>query len=329
MTEYKLLKKIVINGKKRNIYKKKGSKKQYIKCKGKMMNLVKYKKMKTKKIPKKKKLSRKTKKKGGYPTTKFYVLSPRRQAYLLLTGYRDLQERDRKGKEQYDWKYHLGPKELLIPFIKYHVELIEKYMNSEGMDVKQHDFFDMNRKINNADRNREKILIKIILNNKDLKYINDYKLRKTENTLRRDIPRAHTQTQNTQVQQYPLNQRVEYTITTYQGKPFKENRIEAFEGCYGNNTEQTVPFCKVDKYFFKGQKCDNVPNRCKLDEKATRAYFTFNENPEAKLVEVGPGAREAAYRAAYNAVRGNVHNGGKKKKVKKSKNPSKKVKKIK
>jgi len=55
MTEYKLLKKIVINGKKRNIYKKKGSKKQYIKCKGKMMNLVKYKKMKTKKLSKKKK----------------------------------------------------------------------------------------------------------------------------------------------------------------------------------------------------------------------------------------------------------------------------------
>jgi hypothetical protein len=44
MVEYKLFKKELINGKKRNIYKKKGSNKQYIKSKGKMMNLAKYKK---------------------------------------------------------------------------------------------------------------------------------------------------------------------------------------------------------------------------------------------------------------------------------------------
>ena len=322
MTEYKLLKKIVINSKKRNIYKKKGSKKQYIKCKGKMMNLVKYKKMKTKKIPKKKKLSRKTKKKGGdYPTTQFYKLPPRRQAYLLLKGYRDLQERERKRERQYHLYYRLMHNELLIPFSKYHVDLI--YKKSKGMDVKQHDFLDMKRKIKNAERNEKEILIKIILNNEDLKYMDDYKLRKTENTLRRDKLPTHTQTQNTQdtpVQQYSSNPRVKYTITTYQGTPFKQNRNEAFEGCNGNNTEETVPFCKVDKYYFKGQKCDNVPNRCKLDERATRAYFTFKENPEVKSVQVGPGAREAAERH----VLGNVHNGGKKKKVKKSKNPSKK-----
>jgi len=63
MTEYKLVKHKVILGKKRNIYKKKGSNKEYVKYKCKMMNVVKYKKMKTKKLPKKRKLSRKTKKK--------------------------------------------------------------------------------------------------------------------------------------------------------------------------------------------------------------------------------------------------------------------------
>jgi hypothetical protein len=53
MVEYKLFKKEVINGKKRNIYKKKGSNKQYIKSKGKMMNLAKYKKLiKNKKLKK-------------------------------------------------------------------------------------------------------------------------------------------------------------------------------------------------------------------------------------------------------------------------------------
>ena len=53
MVEYKLFKKKEINGKKRNIYKKKGSNKQYIKSKGKMMNLAKYKKLiKNKKLKK-------------------------------------------------------------------------------------------------------------------------------------------------------------------------------------------------------------------------------------------------------------------------------------
>jgi hypothetical protein len=50
MVEYKLFKKQEINGKKRNIYKKKGSNKQYIKYKGKMMNLIKYKKLKKNKV---------------------------------------------------------------------------------------------------------------------------------------------------------------------------------------------------------------------------------------------------------------------------------------
>ena len=53
MFEYKLFKKELNNGKKRNIYKKKGSNKQYIKSKGKMINLAKYKKLiKNKKLKK-------------------------------------------------------------------------------------------------------------------------------------------------------------------------------------------------------------------------------------------------------------------------------------
>ena len=47
MSEYKLFKKKNLMGKTRNIYKKKGSNKEYLKYKGKMMNVVKYKKMKT------------------------------------------------------------------------------------------------------------------------------------------------------------------------------------------------------------------------------------------------------------------------------------------
>ena len=49
MTEYKFSKNKVINGKKRKIYTKSGSKKNYLKYKGKMMNIVKFTKLKTKK----------------------------------------------------------------------------------------------------------------------------------------------------------------------------------------------------------------------------------------------------------------------------------------
>lgn len=68
MTKYKLVVKKTINGKKRNIYKKEGSKKEYLKYKGRMMNVVKYKKIKTKKTKKKvkKTLKKRVKKiKGG------------------------------------------------------------------------------------------------------------------------------------------------------------------------------------------------------------------------------------------------------------------------
>jgi len=49
MTEYKFYKQMIINGKKRKIYTKSGSKKIYLKYKGKMMNVVKFTKLKTKK----------------------------------------------------------------------------------------------------------------------------------------------------------------------------------------------------------------------------------------------------------------------------------------
>ena len=72
MVEYKLFNKKEINGKKRNIYKKKGSNKQYIKSKGKMMNLAKY-----KKLIKNKKL-----KKGGvYDTSTKTVSSSDKQTF--------------------------------------------------------------------------------------------------------------------------------------------------------------------------------------------------------------------------------------------------------
>ena len=71
MVEYKLFKKKEINGKKRNIYKKKGSNKQYIKSKGKMMNLAKY-----KKLIKNKKL-----KKGGVYDTSKKVSSSDKQTF--------------------------------------------------------------------------------------------------------------------------------------------------------------------------------------------------------------------------------------------------------
>ena len=58
MTKYKLVEKKTINGKKRNIYKKEGSKKEYLKYKGRMMNVVKYKKIKTKKPTKKTKVKK-------------------------------------------------------------------------------------------------------------------------------------------------------------------------------------------------------------------------------------------------------------------------------
>jgi hypothetical protein len=52
MTDYKEVGKKTIDGKKRVIYKKSGSKKEYLKYKGRMMNIVKYKKMIEKKMVK-------------------------------------------------------------------------------------------------------------------------------------------------------------------------------------------------------------------------------------------------------------------------------------
>ena len=64
---YKLVKKVVVAGKKKSVYRKKGTQKLYVKSKGRMMNLVKYKKMKAQKsVSKPKKIKRKrVKRRGG------------------------------------------------------------------------------------------------------------------------------------------------------------------------------------------------------------------------------------------------------------------------
>jgi hypothetical protein len=309
MTEYKLLKKIVINGKKRNIYKKKGSKKQYIKCKGKMMNLVKYKKMKTKKLSKKKKLSRKTKKKGGFTTTDFYnttMYTDAQRAHMLHIGIEDLEDRLKKKLAPYQLNYGVDPKNEALLVLDYAlVKLIKDYY---GYDVSH----------------RRGYYIKINL--KDANYEQDVPLQRTERRFRRDTP-PRPQEQQQQQQHYPRPS-VTYTAHTYQGTPYEfiDGKFKFFEGCTGNNTEQTVPYCKVDDHHYPGQKCDNVPNKCKLDENATRAVFGFRKG--AKSVRPsGPGAKEAAHNAARELYM--LGKGGKKKRVKKSKNPSKKVKKIK
>jgi hypothetical protein len=69
MTDYKEVGKKTIDGKKRVIYKKPGSKKEYLKYKGRMMNIVKYKKMLSKKVEPKMKPVKKSKKSK---TTKKY-----------------------------------------------------------------------------------------------------------------------------------------------------------------------------------------------------------------------------------------------------------------
>jgi hypothetical protein len=51
-TSYYRYGKIVINGKKKIVYRKLKSTKNYVKCKGKMMGLVRYKKMLSKKVMK-------------------------------------------------------------------------------------------------------------------------------------------------------------------------------------------------------------------------------------------------------------------------------------
>tara|TARA_B110000858_G_C17601788_1_gene380423 strand:+ start:386 stop:697 length:312 start_codon:yes stop_codon:yes gene_type:complete len=66
MDIYTKIGKRTIKGKKRTIYKKKGSQKLYLKCKGRMMNVTKYNKIKTTKNVKK---PSKSKKVGGTPTT--------------------------------------------------------------------------------------------------------------------------------------------------------------------------------------------------------------------------------------------------------------------
>lgn len=60
MTDYKKCDSVIINGKKRTLYSKKGSSKRYVINKGRMMNVVKYKEMVAKKVDKPRKTVRKT-----------------------------------------------------------------------------------------------------------------------------------------------------------------------------------------------------------------------------------------------------------------------------
>lgn len=133
MTEYKLVKHKVILEKKRNIYKKKGSNKEYVKYKCKMMNVVKYKKMKTKKLPKKRKLSRK--RGGNYVTTQFESLKDHEKAYVLLRGIQDQFNKQIK----YSWKHRINPRtEALIKLNNYHISLIiyhEKHLNDKKINL--------------------------------------------------------------------------------------------------------------------------------------------------------------------------------------------------
>lgn len=74
MAQYKMLKKMIVLGKKKVIYSKSGTKKLYVKSKGRMMNLVKYKKMKNKKTKQKQK-QKSNKKKGGHLVELYPVLA--------------------------------------------------------------------------------------------------------------------------------------------------------------------------------------------------------------------------------------------------------------
>jgi len=229
------------------------------------------------------------------------------RAHMLHIGIEDLEDRLKKKLAPYQWNYGVDPKNEALLVLDYAlVKLIKDYY---GYDVSH----------------RRGYYIKINL--KDANYEQDVPLQRTERRFRRDTP-PRPQEQQQQQQHYPRPS-VTQTAYTYQGTPYDEidGKYILFQGCNGN-PDVKAPLCKVDDRYFHEQKCDIVPNKCKLDENATKALFAFRKYPGAKSVRVGPGAKEAAHRAAEEIYYGKQP-GGKKKRVKKSKNPSKKVKKIK
>lgn len=97
--QYIFYKKKLINGKKRRVYKKKGSKKLYLKHKGRMVNVVKYKKY----------LKRKQKKVGGlrgiFNTKKITLGQRSRQGKKVLVNLKNTattmyQDRNRKRERE-------------------------------------------------------------------------------------------------------------------------------------------------------------------------------------------------------------------------------------
>tara|TARA_B110000259_G_scaffold188472_1_gene247857 strand:+ start:853 stop:1851 length:999 start_codon:yes stop_codon:yes gene_type:complete len=325
MTEYKLVKQKVILGKKRNIYKKKGSNKEYVKYKCKMMNVVKYKKMKTKKLPKKRKLSRKTKKRGGYyetNLTKFERFSDHVKAHILLRGITD------NPKRIYTWDSLIDPNtEALINLNWHHVNLIRTYKSrqeTEGINLKS--MHDKLIKINLTHMPKSVAPVSDISQTPS----NEEKLIKNIRKFNRDSIIQPTTLPDPQKQEKKFS----YKEHIKQGIPALRNPngpgyIEDNNICTGiNSKDKTVPFCKVyddankNNRYFPDQKCDYVADRCVLDARATMAFNGFVQNPDAKAVNVrGPTAQEVAHAAAkkhaaekYAAVR----NGGKKRKVNKS-----------
>ena len=314
MTEYKLVKQKVILGKKRNIYKKKGSNKEYVKYKCKMMNVVKYKKMKTKKLPKKRKLSRKTKKRGGdYVTTKFESYTPHQKAHMLLRGIRDSQNRI------YTWQHQVDTNnEALIPLNQYHVNLIK---NNKSNDVSDTERESMARMV------RSGKLIKINLTHMPNSE-KEVQLEKTNKKFFRD--------RNIRSNTVPVSpkqeKRFSYVSHIQQGTPALRNPngppplyIDDNNTCKGQISKDRklkVPYCKVydesikNYRYFPDQECDNVPNKCVLDDGATKAFNSFVENPKIGSVSIsGLTAREAAHAAATKYA---ASKGGKRRKVKKS-----------
>ena len=223
---------------------------------------------------------------------------------MLLRGIRDSQNIKYTREHRVDTN-----NEALIPLNQYHVNLINDYKKDDVnyaqlvRIVKQNGFGNL-IKINLTHMpNSEK----------------EVQLHKTNKQFIRDnIPSKQ-------------EKRFSYVSNIQQGIPALRNPnaphpyIDDNNTCNGKTSKEKkvkVEFCKVyDKSinnyrYFPDQECDNVPNRCVLDEGATRAFNQFVEDPTTKSVmSHGPVAKEAAHAAATKYA---ASKGGKRRKVKKS-----------
>ena len=102
--QYIFYKKKLINGKKRRVYKKKGSKKLYLKHKGRMVNVVKYKKY----------LKRKQKKVGGIFFNKKITLQQRaEEARRAAVNFKEQARENYDGINEEGRKKQLEEREML------------------------------------------------------------------------------------------------------------------------------------------------------------------------------------------------------------------------